>query len=223
MNSDYSKKANRYSPSLLECSTTTQEQLEGVSVSRDQFCSAMELDDRKVEWIDGQMLVQAPARHWHLSATKYLLTLLTCWVDKHQLGIVQSEKALCIFQSNQYEPDIAFWGPEKSATIDSRTLRFPVPDFIVEVLSETTEGRDRGIKFEDFAIHQVQEYWIVDPELQTIEQYVLEADGKYIQLNQATDEIVRSRIIRGFQMAVQAMFDPNIHRQTLIEFLTTFD
>jgi hypothetical protein len=29
------------------------------------------------------------------------------------------------------------------------TLRFPVPDLIVEVLSPSTEARDRGVKFDD--------------------------------------------------------------------------
>ncbi|NJO00879.1 MAG: Uma2 family endonuclease [Bacteroidia bacterium] len=48
---------------------------------------------------------------------------------------------------------------------------FPPPDFIIEILSESTEDRDRGIKMIDYALRQVQEYWLIDPEAKALEQY----------------------------------------------------
>ena len=51
----------------------------------------------------------------------------------------------------------------------------PAPDFIAEILSDSTASVDRGVKFQDYAAHGVGEYWIVDPVQQTIEQYRLQA------------------------------------------------
>ena len=43
-------------------------------------------------------------------------------------------------------------------------------------MSPATETRDRGVKMEDYAAHGVGEYWIVDADKRSIEQYLL-ADG----------------------------------------------
>lgn len=43
------------------------------------------------------------------------------------------------------------------------------PDLLVEVLSPSTPDRDREIKRRIYAKYGVREYWIVDPEGQSIE------------------------------------------------------
>ncbi len=52
------------------------------------------------------------------------------------------------------------------------------PDLIVEVLSLSTSKNDYGIKFDLYQESGVKEYWIVNPELHTIEVYTL-TKGKY--------------------------------------------
>ncbi|WP_273215253.1 Uma2 family endonuclease [Runella zeae] len=47
---------------------------------------------------------------------------------------------------------------------------------MIEILSEGTKERDRGVKFKDYQAHQIEKYWIVDPDHQTIEQYHYEAN-----------------------------------------------
>ncbi len=47
---------------------------------------------------------------------------------------------------------------EKVEFIGGETMIFPAPDFIAEVLSESTRGRDRGVKFDDSACHAVESY-----------------------------------------------------------------
>lgn len=68
-------------------------------------------------------------------------------------------------------PMCVFFRKEISDQFKPDQMQFPAPDLIVEVLSPSTMERDPGIKFKDYALHGVQEYWIVDPESQTIEQY----------------------------------------------------
>jgi len=52
------------------------------------------------------------------------------------------------------------------------------PDLAVEVLSPSTKRIDRGRKSELLARHRVPEYWLVDPDQQTLE-VRLERDGCY--------------------------------------------
>ena len=45
------------------------------------------------------------------------------------------------------------------------------PDLVVEVLSDTTAKRDRGIKRERYTRFGVPQYWVVDADMQQIEVY----------------------------------------------------
>lgn len=51
----------------------------------------------------------------------------------HKLGAVLSEKCLCVFPRNDYEPDIVFFGRGKKARLRPNMLKFLIPDLAVEV------------------------------------------------------------------------------------------
>ena len=121
--------------------------------------------------------MHSPARARHVQATLRLAKLLDTYVTLHGLGFVGAEKAMVGLTRNDYEPDVCFFGAEKAAQIEPETVEFPAPDLVAEVLSPKTEHRDRGVKFEDYAAHDVAEYWIVDPAAEVVEQYVLGASG----------------------------------------------
>ena len=165
-------------------------------------------DDMKAEFIDGEVVLHSPAMNRHLVARDRLAGLINLFVDMRQLGAARGEKCLCVFPRNDYEPDIVFFGPDKVATLTPTTMKFPVPDFAVEVLSESTEKRDRGVKFVDFDAHGVGEYWIVDPEHETVEQFVREKEGERfsLALKSGSGEI-ESRAIQGFKIPIRAIFD----------------
>ncbi|MDZ7933430.1 MAG: Uma2 family endonuclease [Emticicia sp.] len=99
-----------------------------------------------------------------------------------------------------------FFGKEKTESIKPNQALFPVPDFIIEVLSESTEERDRGIKFDDFEAHGVAEYWLIDVETATIEQYLLK-NGQYY-LHKKTDEgTIHCQVLKGLDIPIEVVFD----------------
>ena len=85
-------------------------------------------------------------------------------------------------------------------------MKFPVPDIVVEVLSQSTEDRDRGVKFEDFASNRVAEYWIVDADTQIVEQYLLE-NGEYTLALKSGTGMLTSRVVNGLAIPIEAIFD----------------
>ena len=52
------------------------------------------------------------------------------------------------------------------------------PDFIIEILSQSTKKKDLHNKFEVYEEFGVNEYWIVEPTSQIVDKFVLE-NGKY--------------------------------------------
>ncbi len=201
------------SPRLPEFAAALNDRLLAESAERRRFYEEM-TDDEKVEFIEGEIVIHSPARSRHLSAKLNLARMLNIYVDLHQLGVVYDEKCLCVFPRNDYEPDVVFFCPEKSSSFTPDTMKFPVPDFVVEVLSESTENRDRGVKFEDFEAHGVAEYWIVDAQTEIVEQYVAENGHFRLQLKSGSGEIV-SRVIVGFCVPIQAIFNSDENLRTL--------
>ena len=160
----------------------------------------------KAEFINGEVIVHSPATTRHTRARMHLSRLLSTYVEVHKLGLVLDEKALVSLTRNDYEPDILFYGPEQAAHIEPGQLLFPTPDFIAEVLSETTSQRDRGVKFRDYAAHGVPEYWLIDPQAETVEQYELASTGYVLRLKSGSGN-VRSLAVNGFEIPVHSIFD----------------
>ena|ERR1041385_1815003 len=160
----------------------------------------------KAEFINGDVIVQSPALARYIIATQNLLTLLDTHVKVRRLGLVLHEKALIALTRNDYEPDINFFASAKAGAIHSDQHIFPAPDFIVEVLSDSTEHRDRGIKFRDYAAHGVREYWLVDPATEIVEQYE-NADDKYRLRLKVNTGTLTSLVVPGFEIPVRAIFD----------------
>lgn len=208
----------RHSPRLHEAVGALQQQIASELQRRDLFYEEM-TPEQKVEFIDGEVIVHSPARNQHLDTTGFLYQLLSAYVRVHQIGTVKTEKCLCVFPRNDYEPDVVFFGRQKAATLSPDTIKFPVPDLAVEVLSTSTERRDRGVKFEDFAANDVGEYWIVDADEPFIEQYVLH-DGNYELRLKSSSGRLKSTVVEGFEVDVEAFFDPDTNLQALRSLMT---
>ena len=184
---------------------------------REQFYAEI-TPEKKWELIQGEIVMHSPALSRHLVATKQLYDLMSAFVRVHNLGVVHIKKAMTSFPRNDYEPDAMFFGTAKSALIGPDTLRFPIPDLIVEVLSPSTEKRDRGVKFEDYALHGVEEYWIVDTITETVELHRLEGDC-YPSAPRQTDGELASDVIPGFTIPLRAIFDEKANLAALREIL----
>jgi Uma2 family endonuclease len=179
---------------------------EAEQVKRHTFWADID-ENIKAEFIEGEIVYHSPIyrRHWKTSSE--LMTLMLPYVKKNNLGEVGAEKVMIRCTRNDYEPDICFWRKEVADTFTPKQSAFPPPDFIVEILSDSTESRDRGIKFIDYAKHGVTEYWIIDTNTKTIEQYILNIEKMEYELNLKVREgKLKSIAIDGFEIEVQSIF-----------------
>ena len=168
-------------------------------------------EDMKTKFINGEIVVHSPALDKHSSVVMLLGTLLNVFVNARNLGLVRVEKALVELTRNSYEPDICYFGLDKSASISPELLYYPAPDLVVEVLSESTKKNDREVKFEDYAAHGVAEYWIIDPKRQTIETFTIDADTEAYAATGIfkIGQSVSSTVLPNFIIPVKAIFDNN--------------
>lgn len=190
-----------------------QEVLDRERARREEFYSSMS-EQQKVEFINGEVVVQSPVRLAHDMVSGRLYKLLSTYVDRHGIGHVGHEKLLVSLTRNDYEPDVCFFGTSKAETFQPDQMRFPAPDYVAEVLSSSTESLDRGVKWEDYAAHGVEEYWLADPDRCFLEQYVLRGDQYELQLKSGSGE-VRSTAVPGFVIPIASLFESEAHLRAL--------
>ena len=110
----------------------------------------------KAEFINGEVVLHSPVKKRHWSVTDLLSRMLSIYASVKQLGRVGTEKVLIALTRNDYEPDLVFFSREKVATFTEEQMLFPAPDFVVEILSKSTGGKDKGIKKKDYAAHGIR-------------------------------------------------------------------
>jgi len=135
-------------------------------------------DGKIYEVIDGDLYV-SPSPAWrHQLQLNRLNKRVIIWVDDHNLGyVVTAPTGVVLDPETGVEPDLIFVSHARAHLISPRGLEGG-PDLVVEVLSPSTEARDRGIKLRAYARANVDHYWILDTAGPRIEERVL-ANGDY--------------------------------------------
>jgi Uma2 family endonuclease len=206
------------SPRLKQYAEELQSYLKSEDEKRMGFYKTV-TEQEKSEFINGNIITQSPVVLKHNVVVGRLYKLLSTFVSVNKLGFVGVEKILLRLTRNDFEPDICFFRKEKAIDFSDNTMFFPAPDFVVEVLSKSTEKIDRTIKMEDYALHGIKEYWIIDADKETIEQYLINSESIYELHVKVAEGIVHQTAIVGFDIEVASLFSDDICNATLKKLL----
>ena len=158
-------------------------------------------EDTLAEWVDGEVIMTSPASLAHQTLVGFLLKILGTYAEQRELGQVIAAP----FQMKTgpdlpgREPDLLFIGRENLGRLESVYLDGPA-DLAIEVVSRGSRLRDRGEKLAEYEMGGVREYWVLDPEEQRADFYVLAADGRYERRRTDEDGIYPSEVIAGFRL-----------------------
>lgn len=134
-------------------------------------------DRNRYEILEGELTVTPAPGTKHQSASANLFKLLSRHIDEHDLGkLFYAPIDLILAPTIILQPDLLFVFSAHQHIITERAIE-GVPDLVIEILSPTTSRTDRVNKAQIYARYGVSVYWIVDPEHEAIEIYLLEADG----------------------------------------------
>ena len=133
--------------------------------------------DDRYELIDGELIPLAPESGLNQFIARYLLFMLVnggavplrliCSGCEIQVPVLRPRDA-----ANRY-PDLVILQPEHWALTRQRltiTLTMPAPQLVAEVVSpgKTNHDRDYVRKRAQYAARGIPEYWLIDPQTQTI-------------------------------------------------------
>jgi len=134
----------------------------------------------RYELYDGEVIVvPAPLPRHQLVAARLISLLLEFAGESGGLAL-PSPIDIAFTEHDVLQPDVVLFRPDRRSRIDMMDVIRTAPDLAVEVVSRSTEARDRGTKMQMFERFGVREYWIVDPVRNVLEIYQLR-DGRYEQ------------------------------------------
>ena len=79
------------------------------------------------------------------------------------------------------------------------------PDLVIEILSPSTSMRDKIIKFNRYLQAGVREYWVVDPEDETVIAH-LQKDGEYVSRPFGKDDTAPVHVLDGCVISLADVF-----------------
>jgi len=168
---------------------------------------AFEAEHPRIELVDGFLEVLPLGTNRHQAALEALLLLLKVY-GRPTRGVARvAGGRLRLRPGLIREPDVMYLTGDHRGHITEEYWTHA--DLVVEVISPgaTNEVRDRVTKRREYADAKVPEYWIVDPEEQTIAVLVLGADGYEERAVLSRGQTLRAATLPGFSVGVDEVFD----------------
>jgi Uma2 family endonuclease len=105
------------------------------------------------------------------------------------------------------EPDLVLVGPGRPCRVTAACVA-GVPDLVVEVVSEYSRRRDEVVRRALYARYGVGEYWVVDPELETVRTLRLEGGvyGPGRLLSREAGDLLTTALLPGFELPLAELF-----------------
>lgn len=133
--------------------------------------------DKRYQIIDGDLLMTPAPLTIHQDIVRNLTVLLSAYLSQKKLGkLLISPVDVILSDEDIVQPDLVFISEKRLNIVTAQNIQGP-PDLVIEILSPSSKKMDREIKLKLYEKHGVYEYWIVDPDAQSIEVFNLTDDG----------------------------------------------
>jgi Uma2 family endonuclease len=166
-------------------------------------------DGRRHELIDGDHYVTPAPKTKHQRVSGNLSGLLYAHLQRTKAGHhFTAPTDVVLSDQDVGQPDLLFVSAARASIITETNVQRP-PDLIIEILSETTRRADEIVKRKLYERHGVSEYWIVDPELETVKVYRMTDQGytRAVALSTEANDTLTAPLLPGLIIPLAAIFE----------------
>ncbi len=161
-------------------------------------------EDARVELLDGEIIEMSPIGYRHA----YLVTRLRELFIK-KLGFkhaIYEQNPVKLSESSMPQPDLLVLRQASSGYADSLPTHADV--LILVEVSDSSVQYDRQEKLPIYAAANISEFWLVDAEQQTVEQYTAPLSERYAKLViHQLQETIHSFNLPELEIALTAIFE----------------
>ena len=141
-------------------------------------------EEERIELIEGIPVMMATPKRIHQQVSGAIFYQIYTFLQGKRCEVYAAPFAVRPFEAGEdrpedvdtlLEPDITVvCDPDKLDDIGCKGA----PDLVMEILSPSTAKHDRNIKYLLYQKAGVREYWLVDPDMRTVQVHLLE-EGQY--------------------------------------------
>lgn len=166
-------------------------------------------DGNRHELIEGDHYVTPAPLTRHQRIVTTLLASIYQHCQQTQAGVVFSAPTDVVFSpSDVVQPDVLFIARTREDIVTRENIQ-GAPDFIIEILSDSTRHRDERTKRTLYERYQVSEYWIIDPDRETVKIFRLQ-DGLYRSTQEfrmkGPESTLTTPLLPGFSLTLKDVF-----------------
>ena len=166
-------------------------------------------DNNRYEIIEGELYVSRAPNREHQYTSGRVFRFLDEWNDASGAGIALIAPGVIFDDDDDVIPDVIWISRARAATaFDEAGHLIVAPELTVEVLSpgRANEFRDREAKLDLYSRRGVEEYWIVDWMLRTVEIYRRNTDQLSLSETLREGDSIKSPLLPAFACAVSSLF-----------------
>lgn len=167
-------------------------------------------DGDRHEILDGEHFVTAAPYLRHQGIIVELTSWIGPFVRRHRLGLLSiAPTDVLLDEHDIVQPDLLFVSRARLQILTEKNVQGP-PDLVVEVLSPSTRKRDEGLKLERYELLGVQEYWVIDPDLDAARIYRRSGDRlqRAVELTAASGDCLTSPLLPGLRVPLSEVLNP---------------
>lgn len=137
-------------------------------------------ENEHIELLNGELIMMAPPSTRHQLISGELFRQLANFLEGKKCRVFHAPFGVRLFEEKNDKPENiqTVFEPDISVICDLNKLDKygckGAPDFIIEVLSPSTQKHDRIIKLQQYQRAGVKEYWIISPEDETVQIFLLD-------------------------------------------------
>lgn len=173
----------------------------------DDYCLIPD-DGKRYEVIHGELFMSPSPIFRHQRISMSLTLILGAYVEETGAGIlVAAPMDVILSEHNVVQPDVLFISKGRTSIITEKNIQ-GAPDLLIEILSEGNRRHDEVVKRKVYESFGVQEYWVIDPVLETIKVYRLEGDryAKAVELSVEQGDVLTTPLLRAFECTLADVF-----------------
>lgn len=186
------------------------------------FADCMAWDEsEQMEIIDGKAVMMAPPSRVHQEISGELFRQLANYLDGKKCMVYHAPFAVRLFEKDGDKPEDVdtMVEPDISVVCDLDKLDKHgckgAPDMVAEILSPSTRRHDRLVKLNLYQRAGIREYWIIDPDTQSVQVFLPDERGALrIHEDYGREDIARVNVLDGCFIDLSKVFQeyPAFHR-----------
>lgn len=182
----------------------------GKKVSYEEFMEIYEKSDLRMEYINGEIVLLSSPSTFHQDISGNLYIILRNFLKGKPCKVFYSPFDVHFFKQHFKDPDVMqpdlLIACDLENTVTEKGRYMGTPTLVIEILSPSTRSRDMVDKLSTYMLSGVKEFWVVDPEKQTVLLYGFKDFQIDFFTTYKKDEVIQSYWFEKLEASIKDIF-----------------